>query len=463
MTFQWLTYWIFLLLAWGLVAVSADPRRRQAVILGLSYLFYGSWNPWFPLLLMVSTLLNYVWGEVIRRRACPWTLVAGLLSNVALLGFFKYGGTLGAPSGIFLPVGLSFFTFQGMSHLLDTYRGGHLRPTLLEFALFMAFWPTVLMGPITRAGEMVEQFRRPGRPTWDDVAVGSRRILMGLVMKMVVADTLANGIQVGEGVVFGFDRLTGGWGGLDAWFLAVGYGFQLYFDFAGYSHVAIGSAQVLGIRVRENFDHPYLADSPAAFWARWHMSLSQWIRDYLFFPIAVALPTRSGRYLAVIVSMLVFGAWHGVGWTFLCWGLYHGLLQVGHRALQPWLPDRIASPTVRRAWGVAAWLSTFLLVSWGWLLFRSANLAQAWAMTRAILDPSRYLSFSLRPNFYILVVLVAGFYFAYGWGRGAAVGLVRRWIPDLVVGMFRPVYYAALLLAIVIWSLQSSVFVYFQF
>src|SRR5712691_2937926 len=327
MTFQSLTYWLALPIAWALVSIRSEPRCRQAAILVLTYLFYGTWSPWFTLLLLGSTLLNFAWGEAIRRRPVALTLTLGLLSNIALLGFFKYGGTLGL-TGVLLPVGLSFFTFQGMGYLIDTYRGDEVRPRLLEFAVFMAFWPTVLSGPITRAGEMIQQFRSAARASWDDVAVGTRRVLTGLFMKMIVADTLADGIQVGEGVTFGFDRITGGWSGIDVWFLALGYGLQLYFDFAGYSHVAIGSSRLLGMRVRENFDHPYLADSPAAFWSRWHMSLSLWIRDYLFFPFAAAWPTPAGRYLAVLVSMLVIGAWHGVGWTFVCWGLYHGLLQV---------------------------------------------------------------------------------------------------------------------------------------
>lgn len=463
MTFQNLTYWAFLPVAWMLVSTSDDPRRRQIAILVLSYLFYGSWGPWFPVLLGTSSALNYVWGEIIRNRPRVWTLTAGLVSNIALLGFFKYGNVLGISGSIFLPIGLSFYTFQGMSHLLDTYRERRSRPTLIEFATYMAFWPTVLMGPITRSWEMMDQFRRTGRATWEDLAVGSRRILIGLAMKMVVADTLANGIQAGEGVIFGFDRLSGDWSGLDAWFLAIGFGMQLYFDFTGYSHIAIGSARTLGIRVRENFANPYLADSPAIFWSRWHISLSQWIRDYLFFPLAMALPSRAGRYVAVMVAMLVFGAWHGVGWTFLCWGFYHGLLQVGHRVLQPWLPGQVSSPRLRWAWNVLSWLSTYLLISWGWILFRSANLNQALTMAHASLDPSRFFSLSLRPNYYILVVLVTGLYFIIAWGKDAARGLVRRWIPELVVAACRTTCYAVLLLAIIIWSFQSSVFVYFQF
>ncbi|MBI4634952.1 MAG: MBOAT family protein [Candidatus Rokubacteria bacterium] len=461
MTFQSLSYWIFLPVACAVAAAPGVVRRRLLGVLALSYLFYATWGVWLPLLLLASTLLNHGAAIVIRRWPAAWSLACGIALNVALLGAFKYGGVWS--ERIALPVGLSFFTFQGLSHLIDTYREDDTRPTLLEFAVYMAFWPTVLAGPITRVHGIVPQLRSLGRPSWDDLAVGARQILTGLFMKMVVADTLATGIQVGEGVTFGFDRLASGWSGIDAWFLAIGFGLQLYFDFAGYSNVAIGSARLLGIRLPENFDHPYLADSPAAFWSRWHMSLSRWIRDYLFFPLATALPHAPGRYLAVIVSMLVFGMWHGVGWTFVAWGLYHGLLQVAHRAVQPWLPGRGAPAALRAAWQSVAWVSTFLLVSYGWLLFRSADLAQAWALTRALLAPWSYATFSLRPNFYILVALVAALYFAYGWSRGIAARLATSRRVDGLVTVLRPAYYGALVIAVIIWSHQSSVFVYFQF
>ena len=193
------------------------------------------------------------------------------------------------------------------------------------------------------------------------------------------------------------------------------------------------------------------------------MSLSHWIRDYLFFPLAASLPRAWGRQVAVVVSMVAFGAWHGVGWTFLLWGLYHGVLQIGQRVLGAWGPGRGAAPAWRGVWTAAGWALTFALVSYGWLLFRSASVSQAWVLTVAVLSPHRYASFSLRPNFYIVVALVAVFYFTYGWARNTAPRLVERRPITAIVAVVRPICYAAMILAIIVWSHQTSIFVYFQF
>src|SRR6185295_9624236 len=183
---------------------------------------------------------------------------------------------------IVMPVGISFWTFQGLSYLFDVYREEEIDPSLLEFCLYMAFWPTVLSGPVCRLPNMLPQFRKEPVFSWEDISAGTLRIIQGLFMKMVLAQLLASGLTPGQGVAAGFDQVKSGLGGLDVWLLAIGFGFQLFFDFAGYSHIVIGGARLFGIQVPENFHRPFVSTTPSIFWTRWHMSLSFWIRDYVF-------------------------------------------------------------------------------------------------------------------------------------------------------------------------------------
>lgn len=470
MSFQSISYILFLALTWGVAMLLPRPRWRQIALLVASYLFYATWSSTFALLLFASSVFNYVWGRVLRRRGSASALWTGLLANIGLLASFKYANTLLAllgmtdRFGVLMPVGLSFYTFQAMSYLLDVYRGLDYRPSIVEFFLYMAFWPTILAGPICRVPEMIPQFRRVERPGWEDVSAGARRILSGLFMKLVVADTLVHGITPGEGIGMGFDQLAGGWGGLDVWFLAVGFGFQLFFDFAGYSNIAIGSARLFGIRLRENFDDPYLSRTPSEFWTRWHMSLSSWIRDYLFFPLATLRRDLGWRNLALVISMTVFGMWHGVGPTFVLWGVYHGLLLVAHRQVQQLRRIRFSGVVLPGWLGASlSWGLTFTLMSLGWILFRANSLAQAGIMFRALLSPGTYTTLSLRPNFYILVVLTVVGYFSYVALRELLRRLQAHPIMARLVWLVSPVYYATAILAVIIWSKQASIFVYFQF
>ena len=362
-------------------------------------------------------------------------------------------------------VGLSFYTFQAMSYLVDVYRGFDDRPSLGEFLLYMAFWPTVLSGPICRLPEMLPQLREAHRPRSSDVVEGTRRILCGLFMKVVVADTLANGLRPGEGVNAVFDGRVAAWGGLDVWFVAIGFGFYLFFDFAGYSHIAIGSARLLGIRLRENFRDPYLAQTPSEFWTRWHISLSSWIHDYVFFPLALSRPGLVWRNLALVMSMTLFGLWHGLKLTFVLWGVYHGLLLVAHRQVQSLRRTgvRAGGLLADRLGAIASWALSFGLISLGWVLFRANSPAQALTMLVAVFAPQTYAVLSLPANLYILVTLVGVSYFA---SRHIGTLLAHReGQPALarIVRILLPVSYAAAAVAIVIWSNRASTFVYFQF
>jgi alginate O-acetyltransferase complex protein AlgI len=472
-TIQSYSYLLALAIAWLLALPLRPGRARVVALLAASYAFYATWGLGFLAVLAGSTAVNYVWGRILRRRPTAAWLWAGICLNIALLAVFKYVPALGdgvlagtkvgqVVTGIAMPVGLSFWTFQALSHLLDVYRGEQEQPTLLEFCLYMAFWPTVLSGPVMRVAELVPQLRAAQRSGWDDVAQGTSRLLLGLWMKVVPAQVLAFGLYPGQGVASGFDRTAGGWGAADVLALAVGFGFQLYFDFAGYSNMAIGAARLFGIRLVDNFDRPFFSKTPSEFWTRWHMSLSFWIRDYLFMPLASRRRSLLWRNASLVASMVVFGLWHGATWLLLAWGLYHGLLLVAHRQVQQ----------LRRRWSLSlpaplesavSWGVTFTLVAVGWVLFRSHGVAQARDMLLALVSPSRFLHFALRPNVYLAIGLVVGLYFACSGLERIAARIRKSSAGDICLRLLSPAYYAALVLLFVIWSRQQTLFVYFQF
>lgn len=469
MTIQSLGYLVALLLLWLVSTSVRSVPARQALLLAASYTFYASWGVGFLCVLVASSALNYGWGAVLGRRPTVRNLWIGIGLNLALLFFFKYLPPLAAnvdPASflarVALPVGISFWTFQGLSYLFDRYREEPLDPSALEFALYMAFWPTVLAGPVCRLPEMLPQLRAAAQPVWGDAAEGVRRIVIGLFLKLCLASVLGSGLIPGEGLDSGFDQMESGWSGLDAWTLAVGYGLQLFFDFAGYSHIAIGSARLFGIRLPENFDRPYLSSTPAVFWTRWHMSLSFWIRDYVFLSLATLRREVPWRLFVVFLSMVIFGLWHGATGPFLLWGVYHGFLLVAHRQIQA-LKKRTGlslPPVVETSFG---WVATFSFVSLGWLPFRAHDLGQAAGLLGATLSPQGYFELGLRPNVYIVTFLAVLGYFAYEAARGLLARKMSRPLVGRVLWLLSPPYYAALILLTIVWSKQESGFVYFQF
>ncbi len=465
MSFSTLSYAGFLIVVWLATALLRRSQARQALLLLASYLFYLTWSPPFLLLLAASSTFNLLWGRLLRRDPRSSLLATGVLLNLIPLLLFKYGS--GLTSGLWqggeleigwlVPVGISFYTFQAVSFLFDVYRGYGERPGWLEFFLYLAFWPTILSGPICRAPEMLPQFRQVKVPETADVRIGLNRILLGLFMKVVLADTLASGAS-GRGIVYGFDHISSGWSAFDSWALAVGYGFQLFFDFAGYSHMAIGSARLFGIRLRENFDAPYRARSLAEFWRRWHMSLSSWIRDYIFFPLAGWKRSRPWSLLFLVFSMVVFGVWHGATWCFLVWGLYQGGLLALPR-LRGGAPSRSAAQSVlSRAIG---WGGTMLAVSLGWLVFRAESLSQSAGLIVSLI---RFDRPNLLPaDFHLLTAsFVALTVLWVLLGRPMKLWLETP-LGQEVTGAALPVCRLCMILLVIIWSDEASPFVYVRF
>ena len=394
------------------VLVCAKVRSRnarQAILLIASYALYLAWTPWFALVLLASTLANYAIGRWLRRNLSGIVLAVGVLFNLLLLGSFKYlpeavvsfpFSSLQGFAHLALPLGISFWTFQAMSYLFDLYREEESDPSLLEFALYMAFFPVAISGPICRMPEMLPQFREPTLTSWPKIAHGLRRIATGALM-MQLAKLLGQGILAGDGIGSGFDRVSQ-WSGTDVWCLAFGYGLQLFFDFAGYSHIAIGAAQALGFTVPENFERPFGSTTPSIFWTRWHMSLSFWIRDYVFLPLAMLRRELWWRNGLLLVSMVLFGLWHKASGLFLIWGCYHGLLLVLQRQIEQ-VERRFDWNPPAWLWTPISWMATIALVSLGWVFFRANSLAQAEQMLSAVLSPRSYEAHSISGSLYALV------------------------------------------------------------
>ncbi|MEQ9323669.1 MAG: MBOAT family O-acyltransferase [Polyangiaceae bacterium] len=345
----------FLVLFTVLVAVfTFHPKAR--VLLWASLLYYGLSNGWLMATLIVTAVVDYGIARAIHRRRRRWQLVASIASSSSILVFFKVD-----PLAIGLPIGISFYTFQSISYVVDVYRG-RLKPCegLREYALYLSFFPQIVAGPIVRGDELLPQLRRPMAPSGEDVTEGMQRIVAGVAKKALIADYLG----VYADLVFGSPA---SYAGPEVVLAVYAYALQIYFDFSGYSDVAIGMARVLGVRLPENFEAPYRAKSIADFWRRWHITLSRWVRDYLFIPLGLlAGRNRVLRYASVLASMVLVGLWHGIGWGFLLWGALHGAALVAHARWR--LFDR--------------WLITFHFVVLSWIPFRSPTLGDAALLLR---------------------------------------------------------------------------------
>jgi len=320
-------------------------RARLTVLLVGSYIFYMAWSEKLVALLWFSTLLDFVCGQRIDETPSPhikkrWLYVS-LIGNLGVLGLFKYYGffidsandllaamgfnPLGWRLHLVLPLGISFYTFQTLSYTIDIYRG-QLKPTrsLLEFAVFIAFFPQLVAGPIVRARDFLPQTTLLQRFDITEIQWGLERILWGLIKKAVIAD---NPAQIVEHLFANAHGTTS----THAWMAVIAFYGQVYCDFSGYSDIAIGSSRLFGLKIKENFNKPYLTGSPQAYWNHWHISLSTWLRDYVYFPLGGNRRGPVRTYFNLFATMFVSGLWHGAAWTFVVWGAYHGVCLGVHR------------------------------------------------------------------------------------------------------------------------------------
>ena len=385
MLFNSFHYILFFLLVL-LVTDSVRRRRFQhAFLLLASYYFYWVSSTWFVLLLLYSSTLDFYLGRAIGNskslRARRIYLACSIAGNLGVLAYFKYTnfalasleamlGTLGLGvrlSGweIFLPIGISFYTFQSMSYTLDIYFG-KLKPvsSIGSFALYVSFFPQLVAGPIVRARHFLPQLARMPMVNWDQIRFGSTLILYGLIKKVCVADNLSGFVET----VFHGDLTQDSL----AVFLGIAaFAIQIYCDFSGYTDIAIGSARVMGFRFPDNFNFPYFSRNITEFWKRWHISLSSWLRDYLYIPLGGNRKGRPRQLVNLLVTMLLGGLWHGAAWHFVLWGLYQGILLILHKVLIWRRP-----PSGSRIWDPLKILGTFYLTCIGWLIFILSDLGK---------------------------------------------------------------------------------------
>jgi Predicted membrane protein involved in D-alanine export len=373
------------------------PRgtRWRIFMIAASYFFYGYWSPRFVLLIIASTIWNQVWGNVIHRlrndHQRRLALIGAVVGDLGLLGYFKYAqffqvsarnaltdiGIHVSPEilRVTLPVGISFFTFQAMSYVIDIYRRQIEPVNFLDFAVYISFFPHIVAGPIVRASEFLPQMKEKRDPRKVDAGRAFFLIISGLFKKVVLANFLATTLV---DRVFSLPELHNG---KEILFAIYGYAVQIYCDFSGYTDIAIGLALLLGFRFPQNFNAPYTAESLQDFWRRWHMTLSRWLRDYLYIPLGGNRNRERATYRNVMITMLLGGLWHGAAWTFVAWGAIHGgalsYEQYRHHArevkgLAP-PPDTVWRRIGRR-------VATFHIVCLGWVFFRAETFHVAWVM-----------------------------------------------------------------------------------
>lgn len=415
-------------LAMVVMVLWALPQRaRKPWLLATSYAFYATWRiTYLPLLVGVGVVAHYGGGWVLSaaedaRKKRGWIVVLILLG---VLGFFKYtafvlenvnfvaalvrGGEKLVPLPRWImPLGLSFYVFEAVSYVVECAKNKEKRYSFWDFQLFVSFFPHLMAGPILRAKELIPQF---SREQWtlklDDLAHGSWLLASGLFVKVVFADGLATSV----------DRFYGqdpaGFGTPDVVMMAVGFGLQIYLDFSAYSRIALGAARLCGIKLVENFNYPFAAEHPADFWNRWHMSLSRWIRDYVFFPLVGKRLTVAAMCKASLVAMTVCGIWHGAGWTFVLWGLYHGVLVAGYyvaravtrkkdekgRPLPSWLDGRAGT--------LFSMALTWVLLLPGWILFRANTMREAARLLTTLVTPWAHRGRTIEGRFYVQVAVL---------------------------------------------------------
>jgi len=390
------TYVVFLFAVF-LLHWSVPVSWRKLVLIIASYVFYCSWRWEFGFLLLAVSLFNWSYARVVlvRRPTLPFLLL-GVAVNLTPLIYYKYGSFLienaAAVAGwfgsgwqppamsILLPLGISFFSFQAIAYLVDIATGEEPLHNLSEFLLFKSFWPQLIAGPIIRIDQMRKQLGTLRMLDYDDLAVGLRRILVGFFKKVVLADNLSSTVDMvflSNSAPHVLDSMAG----------ILGFGMQIYFDFSAYSDIAIGSARLFGYRFPENFNSPYAAASPQELWTRWHMTLSSWIRDYIFTPLTFLSRSQPALgNLWLLLAMALCGLWHGAQWTFVVWGIWHGLLLVANRTvLKNVFPSSSPRDNCVVHWRrLPATLLTFALVSLGWLFFRAQSLQQCWVVLASL-------------------------------------------------------------------------------
>ncbi len=471
MVFNSLTFVVFFACVLVMHNLPLGWTTKKVNLLLASYLFYAAWNPPFVILLWISTVVDWYAAQKLvhaekqaTRRA--WMLLS-VVANLGMLGYFKYGGFLldnfsafmaalgiaytPAPHSIVLPVGISFYTFATMSYTLDVYlRRAKPATNFLDYALFVTFFPHLVAGPIMRPTELVPQFAQPHRASADQLRFGLALMTLGLFQKIVLADSfLAKAAEL----VYDSDKIPGA---LDAWMATLAFSGQIFCDFAGYSTTAIGAAMCLGFAMPDNFRFPYAAIGFSDFWRRWHITLSAWLRDYLYIPLGGNRHGEARTYLALMATMLLGGLWHGASWTFVVWGGLHGSYLAGERLLRA----RFAGyrPGSWALFGFA--LLTYALINVTWVFFRAKTFDKAWTVLRGMFGGNGDAA-PILPTAHLLPValIIVGIVFAHWQLRNRTLESMLARAPAASISAAL----ALMAFTIVIAQGDGNAFIYFQF
>ncbi len=452
-------------------------RAQNTFLVFASCFFYASWDWRFLFPLLFSTTIDYFCAGRIERsfergepiQARRTYLIVSLVTNLGLLAFFKYfnffadsfhelfaafGVNLPMPAlRVILPIGISFYTFQALSYTIDVYRGKlHATRSFWDFFLAVLFFPHLVAGPIQRAANLIAQVVTPRKTSRTQVVDGLHLILWGFFKKVYIADGLAPIVNQ----IFGAPTATGG----ETLVAVLAFAFQIYCDFSGYTDIARGVAKLMGFEFMLNFNLPYFATNPSDFWKRWHISLSSWLRDYLYVSLGGNRNSAAKTYRNLILTMILGGLWHGAAWNFVAWGAYHGILLVLHRLLTPALAGvaRVATGYWRRPWLAGRIAVMFALTCYGWLLFRATSFHQIWAMTTALRHPLEGLPVdSLRTVLMLIAPLFMVQLIQYNTDR--LEFMRQRWLPQTA----RVSIYSLMLYSIVFLGSTPQAFIYFQF
>ena len=478
MEFNSLTFIVFFAIVLLLHNLPLSWRMKKFNLLWASYVFYAAWNPPFVLLLMLATVVDWfaakgLYAAQTQRGRNAW-LAATLISNLGLLGFFKYGNFLLANftalmnslgvdyhpprMNIVLPIGISFYTFVTLSYTLDIYFK-KMKPwnSFLDYAMLVTFFPHLVAGPILRAADFLPQCLEEKKPNRDQFLWGLSLLTFGLFQKIVVADYLF--APVVEQVYGTIERLSFA----DSWMGTLAFAGQIFCDFAGYSTCAIGIAMCLGFAFPRNFRYPYAAVGFSDFWRRWHISLSSWLRDYLYIPLGGNRVGPVRIYVNLMATMLLGGLWHGAAWTFVVWGGLHGLYLVGERLVHQLVPPR----DLWQRPGFQMFLAglTFLLVNLTWVFFRATSFGQAFHLTTSMfgLGPAAALPVLTQSQRLLTGALVLILLAAHWIMRNSTLEEAVERIPAGLRPFALSATLSAMLVLFVLVHTEDRAFIYFQF
>ena len=443
---------------------------QNAFVVVASYVFYGWWDWRFLLLIALTSVCSWVSGLLIgnaksRKEAKTWTTL-NIVLNLGILALFKYYdffvsefaqlfhfSTDGMLLKVILPVGISFYTFQALSYSIDVYRGT-IKPTkdIVAFFAFISFFPQLVAGPIERATNLLPQFLKKREFDYFAAVDGMRQMLWGLFKKVVVADNCARYV---DQVFSSYSEHSG-----SALLLAaVFFTFQIYGDFSGYSDMAIGTAKLFGIKLMRNFNVPYFSRDIAEFWRRWHVSLTTWFRDYVYIPLGGSRVNKAKIVRNTFVIFLISGLWHGANWTFIAWGGYHAILFLPlilmgkNRKFTNQVAEGRTLPTIQE---FGQMLLTFLLVVFGWIIFRAESIGQAWGYVCGVFNPNFFVFEGLPRKTVVFIVVMLIVEWVH---RGKTHGLEIRGNHFLI----RWSYYVIIIATIFVYGAFNESFIYFQF